>query len=148
MMERGQRKRAKWKRMIRQKEKKGKHKRDLQSVPLTSEGWKEEEGIKERNRVFFFLAARVRWQIVNDICKTEGSGDIKRTQRTDWHRRDHHGGQAHSATVWWARCCTQLSAGGWVKVALWSIRLRKKTTIFSVEQDPYYCRLQISVSHS
>lgn len=64
-------------------ERKKKHEQDLQSVPLTSEGRKEEEGMKERNWVFFFLAARVRWQIVNDICKTVGSGDIKRTQRTD-----------------------------------------------------------------
>lgn len=63
--------------------KKKKHERDLQSVPLTSEGRKEEEGMKERNQVFFFLAARVRWQIVNDICKAEGSGDIKRSQCTD-----------------------------------------------------------------
>lgn len=39
-------------------ERKKKHERDLQSVPLTSEGRKEEEGMKERNQVFFFMAAR------------------------------------------------------------------------------------------
>lgn len=54
---------------------------DLQSMPLTSEGAREEEGMKKRN--LSFLAVCFQWQIVNDICKTEGLDKVKRSWCAD-----------------------------------------------------------------
>lgn len=49
-------------------------------MPLTSEGEKEGEGLRERERDLSVLAAHFRttceWQIANDICKTEGSDKV------------------------------------------------------------------------
>lgn len=57
---------------------KKKKKVDLQSMPLTSEGAREEEGMKKRN--LSFLAVCFQWKIVNDICKTKGSDKVKRSR--------------------------------------------------------------------
>lgn len=39
----------------------------------------ERGGGNEKEKSVFFLAACFQWQIVNDICKTEGSDKVKRS---------------------------------------------------------------------